>query len=145
MLPICRKPRFFKFARTPYYSRAWIMLFCSRSHCLYFFSRIDTFFRTSIDFLRENFEKIEFFKNFHFRQFFGLRRATFILSFTLARSYRLIWNLDRNIGHDQLYPEITSNWKLNVWTPFKIHTFILKTTDLSQISFFQVFSNTILI
>ena len=43
-----------------------------------------------IEFLKDILKKIEFFKNFHFRQIFGLRRATFILSFTSATSYRLI-------------------------------------------------------
>ena len=110
-----------------------------------FFRRNNTFFLLFIDFLMKIWKKIEFFKNFHFRQIFGLRRATFIPSFTLARSYRLIWNLDRNIGHDRLYPEITSNWKLNGWTTLKIQIFILNVTNLSHTSFFQIYSNTVLL
>ena len=42
---------------------------CSTSHCLCFISRINTFFGTSIDFLSENFEKIEIFKIFDFVKF----------------------------------------------------------------------------
>ena len=85
------------------------------------------------------------FKNFQFDQFFGLKRAIFMSGFTSAENYRFIWILFRNIQHDLLYSEIKSNLNLNGWTPFKIHIFILKVTDLSQTSFFQICSNTVLL
>ena len=69
-LPICCKSRFFKFAQTPYYSRSLdyaILLY--ESLLIIFFSRITTFFRASIDFLKENFEKNEIFKILDFVKF----------------------------------------------------------------------------
>ena len=142
---ICCIPVFFKFSRTPYYSSRSGMKPALRVTANNLFCRNNTFFLTFIEFLKKILKKIEFFKNFHFRQIFGLRRATFTPSFTSATSYRWIWNLDRNIGHDRLYPEITSNWKLNGWTTLKIQIFILNVINLLHTSFFQICPNTVLL
>ena len=55
-----------------------------------FFGGNNTFFLTFIEFLKKILKKIECFKIFHFRQIFGLRRATLARSFTSTTMYRFI-------------------------------------------------------
>ena len=48
------------------------------------------FFSNFYEFFHANFEKMQIFKNFRFRQIFGLRCAIFISGFPSARNYRVI-------------------------------------------------------